>query len=46
MATCNYDKGDIIAAANIVTKLEENVKALQTALQTATDKACLKTGKW
>ncbi|MEO6584454.1 MAG: DinB family protein [Ferruginibacter sp.] len=37
MATYKYDKGDISKAANIVAKFEENVKAAQAALATATD---------
>lgn len=39
MATYQYDKGDITAAANIVAKFEENVKNAQTALETATDES-------
>ena len=37
MADYKYDKGDITRAANIVAKFEENVKAAQESLETATD---------
>ncbi len=39
MATYKYDKGDITSASNIVAKFEENLKAAQTALETATDES-------
>jgi uncharacterized damage-inducible protein DinB len=39
MATYKYDKGDISKASTIVAKFEENVKAAQTALETATDES-------
>src|SRR6478672_10551597 len=39
MATYKYDKGDISSAANIVAKFEENVKAAQAALESATDES-------
>lgn len=39
MATYKYDKGDISAAANIVTKFEENLAKAQHALETATDES-------
>lgn len=39
MATYKYDKGDIGKAENIVAKFEENIKAAQQALETATDES-------
>jgi uncharacterized damage-inducible protein DinB len=45
MATYKYDKGDISAAANIVAKFEENVKAAQTALEAATDESMFENWK-
>ena len=45
MATYKYDKGDISAAANIVTKFEENLKNAQVALETATDESMFENWK-
>lgn len=39
MAAYKYDKGDISTASTIVAKFEENVKAAQIALETATDES-------
>ena len=39
MATYKYDKGDISKASKIVAKFEENVKAAQASLETATDES-------
>lgn len=45
MATYKYDKGDISAAANIVAKFEENVKAAQASLEKATDESMFENWK-
>lgn len=45
MATYSYDKGDISVAANIVAKFEENLKAAQAALDTATDESMFENWK-
>lgn len=45
MATYKYDKGDISSTANIVAKFEENVKAAQEALETATDESMFENWK-
>jgi uncharacterized damage-inducible protein DinB len=41
MGEYKYDKGDITKASNIVAKFEENLKAAQQALETATDESMM-----
>lgn len=45
MATYKYDKGDISKAENIVAKFEENLKAAQAALESATDESMFENWK-
>ena len=45
MATYKYDKGDISKASNIVARFEENVKAAQQSLETATDESMFENWK-
>lgn len=45
MATYKYDKGDISKASNIVAKFEENVKAAQVSLETASDESMFENWK-